>query len=285
MIELITGVPGAGKSYYSVRFIVRSVKKGRVVVTNVPLREDWAQQLAAAGWHKWRNPEHVARRRERYENLVYITDDFDDMLRVRVEGEGEGRADMVVDECQRWLDSRTWDQAVGMTKDEAIVHRKKRLDFFSAHRHHGYNVYLLTQDARNIDARIQRLYEYIVYLKNLKRVKVLGVPIFPVNLFVANRCWNDKFHTRVSVNTFGLEKSIANLYSTHALKVIDHPDDVVWMPRRPGAVVGPGDRPQPPEAAEGGRPAQARAGAAGATPLRPGELPVPSIAGIPEERS
>jgi hypothetical protein len=173
---------------------------------------------------------------------LFVSDDIHELLRVRVHGEGEGRADMVLDECQRLIDSRTWDQAVGMSKDEAIMARKALIDFFSAHRHYGYNVYLLTQDFRNIDARVQRLFEYIVFLKNLKRVRVFGVPIFPMNVFVALRFWHDRVKTKISVTTFGLDKEIANLYSTHALKEVDFPDDVIIMPRSFGGGAS-GDQP------------------------------------------
>jgi len=168
--------------------------------------------------------EHIESRRRRFESLVFVSDDLDEILRVRVKGDPdalpqdlEGRADMVLDECHRWLNARMWDSGIGMSKDEATRARLKLVAFFSAHRHYGYNVYLITQNLENIDKQIRTLFEYRVSLKNLRRVKVLGVPLFPINVFVALRFWNDSLKTKISVTSFGLDKSIASLYSTHVL--------------------------------------------------------------------
>ncbi len=234
MIELITGAPGAGKSFFAVKKILASVEKGRVVVTNVPLREDWAEVIASRGYHKWKGEEHVRERRERFERLVFVSEDLNDLLRVRVEGDSEGRADMVLDECHRWLNARMWDSGLGESREEATRNRLKLVGFFSAHRHYGYDIFLITQDPNNIDRQIRTLFEYLVRLKNLKRVKVFGIPLLPVNLFVAIRTWNDRVQTKISVSTYGLDKTVARLYSTHAMAVVDMPEDVIMMPRKPG---------------------------------------------------
>ncbi|HEV3318250.1 MAG TPA: zonular occludens toxin domain-containing protein [Solirubrobacteraceae bacterium] len=274
MIELITGAPGSGKSYFSVRLIVRSVLAGRVVVTNVPMRDDWALTLAKQGWHKWKSDQHVEERRKRFESLVFVSDDLDEILRVRVQGDGEGRADMVLDECHRWLNSRMWDSGIGMSKDEATRARLKLVAFFSAHRHYGYNVYLITQNLENIDKQIRTLFEYRVSLKNLRRVKVLGMPLFPVNVFVALRFWNDTAKTKISVSSFGLDKSIANLYSTHALAAVDHPEDAIWMPGHNEAPGGPDGRAHGAQAPPHVPPAPSRPQAA-RPPLPPPGVPQP----------
>jgi zona occludens toxin (predicted ATPase) len=247
VIELVTGSPGAGKSFYAVRLIANSVRKGRVVITNVPLVEGWARQLATAGWNKWRREDRILARQRRYESLVYVSEDFNELLKVRVEGDKEGRADLVLDECHRWMNSRMWDQAEGMNRDEAIRVRSKMVAYFSGHRHYGVNVYLITQDERNIDNQVRWLYEYVTRLKNVKRgFKVLGVPLLPINIFVAVKFWNDKVRTKVGVNVFGLDKSVARLYSTHHLGAVDMPADAIWMPRRdlPALVSGDGAEPE-----------------------------------------
>lgn len=282
MIELITGSPGSGKSYYAVRKVVDSILRGRVVVTNIPLVPDFAEKLAKRGWHKWSSENHIQQRQLKYESLLYVSENLEDLLRVRVEGTQEGRADMILDECQRLIDSRTWDQGVGMTKDEAILARKMLIDFFSAHRHYGYNVYLLTQDFRNIDARVQRLYEYIVFLKNLRRVKLLGIPMFPVNIFVAVRYWNDRVKTKISVSSFGLDKGIANLYSTHALREIDMPEDAIIMPRSRQSGSGSDGRPDGASAPPDVRPAPSRLSEAARPPIPP---PLRSTSPPPSRRS
>jgi zona occludens toxin len=237
VIELITGAPGSGKSYNSVRLIARSVEAGRVVVTNVPLCEDWAERLSCRGWHRYASEQHRLERQRRFEALVYQTDDLQEILRVRVEGTDEGRADMILDECHRWLNSRMWDSLPGLTRDDAIRMRQRLVDFFSAHRHYGYDVYLITQDPENIDKQIRKLFEYHVMLKNLRKVKLLGVTVFPLNLFVAVRVWNDRERTKVGFTVYGLDKAIADLYHTHSLHGVDWPEDAIIMPK--GAPGGP----------------------------------------------
>jgi zona occludens toxin len=227
VIELITGSPGAGKSFYATRLIVASVLKRRPVATNVPLRPDWSEVLARK-W--WRTRDREAELADAYRKLVYETDSLADILRVRFRGDGEERADVILDEAHRWLNARAWDQAVGITRDQAIQLRLDVVGYFTAHRHYGVKIYLITQNEANLDNQVRTLYEYVVRLKNVKRLRILGIPVFPVNLFVAVKFWNDKVKTKLGVQTFLLDKKIANLYYTHALAGKDEPDDVVLWP-------------------------------------------------------
>lgn len=227
MIEILTGSPGAGKSYAGVRRLVQAVRKGTPVVTNIPLRPGWAETLARA---PIRSSQREAALAAEYRRLLFSDRDMEVLLRVRLRGEGEGRGLMILDEAQQWLDSRTWDTQVGQSRDEAIRGRQALNKRFQEHRHFGFNILLLTQHIQNIDARVVRLFEYHTHTRNLRRVRVLGVPICPVNLFVANTTWNDRVKSRVGSQIYTLEKSVAGLYHTHALADYALEDDSILHP-------------------------------------------------------
>ena len=47
MIQLVSGPPGAGKTYYTCRKIAEAILAGKMVATNVVLVEDWAERIAS----------------------------------------------------------------------------------------------------------------------------------------------------------------------------------------------------------------------------------------------
>jgi zona occludens toxin (predicted ATPase) len=231
VITLLTGPPGHGKSYVAVKLVCTAIEGGKPVATNVRLLDGWSLKLARNNWiRRVKGREHCERVARRYRSLYYYSEDVTELLRVRYRGEGEGRARLILDECHRWMNSRMWDQALGLSKDEAVKARLAMVDFFSGHRHYGLDVHLITQDELNVDRQLRSLYEYLAKVKNVKRQKVLGVPIMPFNLFVMRTVWNDKAKSVVGVTMFRLDKTVANMYDTHALAATDHPENVIWLP-------------------------------------------------------
>jgi zona occludens toxin len=236
MISLFTGAPGAGKSYAAVRFIAKALEQGKPVVTNVPLKDGWALTLAKTNLFRRLVPGRVERVAAQYERQLYVSESLEDLMRVRLRGKGEGRGLMVLDEAHRHFNARTWDSDEDGRADKgvAIVRRLRFVKYFSGHRHYGFDIILITQDANNIDRQIRTLFEYLVIARNLRNFKLVGIPIIPVNLFLTLWCWTDRSKTIVKRETYFLKKRIAGLYSTHALAEVDLPDDVVWMPRLVG---------------------------------------------------
>src|SRR5487761_1485479 len=178
MIVLLTGTPGSGKSYAAVRTIIDAVEHGKMVATNVPLRADWALVAARANIFSRLLPGRVDARRRRFESLVFVSEELDELLRVRLRGEHEGRGVLVLDEVHRWLNARTWDadeSGAKASKDTAVARRLEIVRWFSAHRHYGWDVWLCTQTAENIDRQVRSLFEYVVICRNLKRFKIGGV--------------------------------------------------------------------------------------------------------------
>lgn len=230
MITLVTGSPGHGKSYAAVRKIDEGVSKGIPIATNVPLREDWAEVMARN--HTFlssRRPDVVAEKAARYRRLVFVSNDLNEIMRVRFQGDSEGRGWVILDEAHRWMNTRAWDQSPGLTRSEAIAQRLAVVGYCSAHRHYGADVWLISQDAANIDSQVRSLYEFHTETRNMKRTPFFSA-VFRFNLFLVTTHWNDKARSKAGVTLYGLNKQIAALYHTHALQYLDWPDDAIVLP-------------------------------------------------------
>jgi zona occludens toxin len=234
-IHLVTGAPGAGKSYWSVRMIRSALDDGKFVATNVPLADGWALRMARSNPFTRVIPGRSKRKAAKYLQRVMISDDLDELFRVRLRGKGEGRGVMVLDEAHKWLNSRTWDtdETGGkLTKGEAVQARLKIVKFFSIHRHIGWDIFLVAQTATNIDTQVRDKAEFFVRLRNLRNFKVAGIRIIPANVFVAIWVWNDPSKSVLKRQSYFLSRGIARLYHTHALAMEGIDDgDVVWLPK------------------------------------------------------
>lgn len=226
MIYAVTGTPGSGKSWYAVRRICQALIDGKPVATNVPLRPGWAHELAR------RNPRHrltrggVDRAAAKYERLLLQLDPRhpDDLMKVRLNGSGEGRGIAVLDEAHEWLNSRMW----------ADGDRKEFVAWFSTHRHYGWDVYLLTQYLDSIDKQVRDRVEWHISVRNLRNARVAGVRIFPFSLFLAIHLWAGGPQATRHVGrreTYVLDRR-RQLYDTHGLAFEGSaPDDAIWLPR------------------------------------------------------
>jgi hypothetical protein len=236
MITLLTGSPGHGKSYTLIREIDKAVGRGEPVATNVPLREDWATAMARRHvmFGRWRK-DATARKAEKFSRYVFISNDFDELLRVRLEGEGEGRGKLILDEAHRWMNARGWDNAMNkdgtpMKRGEALAKRLKVINHMSGHRHYGFDVIIATQSDKSIDNQARELYEFHSEVRNLKRLPWLGF-FMRFNLFMRVTKWNDRSRTKAGIDCYWLVKSLASLYHTHALQNADWPDDPIMLPK------------------------------------------------------
>lgn len=235
MITLLTGSPGHGKSYTLVREIEQTVAKGMPVATNVPLRHDWAETMARRHTllAKFRK-DAVARKADHFRRHVIVSNDFGILLRVRLHGEKEGRGKLILDESQRWMNARGWDNAINadgtiMKRAEALAARLKVLNHLSAHRHYGFDVILATQSDKAIDLQARELYEFHSEVRNMRKLPYLGFFI-RFNLFLRITRWNDRSRSRAGISTYWLNKSLARLYDTHVLQKTDWPSDAIVLP-------------------------------------------------------
>lgn len=230
MIALVTGPPGSGKSYYAVRKAADALEKGKFVITNVPMVPDWQDRVADRHLLRWAMPGRRKALKARWRGRVlHIGDDFSQLRKVRLKGQGEGRGVVVLDEAHVWMNSRLW-------RDDD---RLEIVNWFSQHRKLGFDVYLITQDANNIDRQVRALFEYHVHLRNLKKMKVAGVPVSPINVFLAIWKWHAAKGTVVKREAYRLNWT-KGLYDTMGMygENARTPDDVLWLPR-PAALHAP----------------------------------------------
>jgi len=253
VITLRTGAPGNGKSYGAMRLILGALERGQWVATNIELREGWALTMAKLNIVRRLVPGRVRRTAEDFERRLYVTHSLDEFTRLRLPPCGrcdgcrrsgrcrkESRGVMVLDEAHNWLNARTWDadeSGESVTRAEAVQKRQRVNRLFSQHRKLGWDMFLIAQDAADIDKQVRNKFEYRTHLKNMKRWRPFGIPLFPFNLFVENTFWNDTAGSRVSVKTYGLSKRLAQCYDTMATSHgLDWDDPTaIYL----GAAVGP----------------------------------------------
>lgn len=210
------GAPGAGKTYYTVRLIEQSVKKGRYVATNVVLVPDWAERIANASWLRFA-PRARARRCAEWRRRVVFVEDYLDLSRIELpvrRGQPiEGRGVAIFDEAGDELDSRD-----SMKGGEHRERRRQVNRFARQHRKKGWDFYLIAQEAEQLDARVVGLAEYRVKLVNLKRIRVWGLRLVPVNLFRTSWEWQkSRARTVIRRECFTLNRRTAGLYDTHQI--------------------------------------------------------------------
>jgi hypothetical protein len=268
MIYAITGRPGAGKTAYSVMFpFVRAMTSGprrgpafrrTQVATNLTLHPDWAERLASAApmrskaRRSWSAFDYRSRCLQ-FSDFAKLSDmglacnvcgaEDEDCGHLRKEGRGV----CIFDESSDPLNTRTHNVADGKRIDrdakqsDAILTRLAQIDFLKQHRKEGWHVYLITQDLKMLDSHIREMVEYEIELRNLKNLRLLGVPVGKMagNLFTAIELWEGgpkgNMGSRM-VNgrkLYRLRKVGKTLYDTHGkAHAFAGRQASIWLPRR-----------------------------------------------------
>jgi hypothetical protein len=187
------------------------------------MRAGWARSLARRNPLRRLFPPWMRRKIADLENRCAVVQSLDELMAYQLActrcgdptGEcghemKEGRGVAVIDEAHEWLNSRMWDE------DKAL--RARYVNWFSLHRHNGWDVYLISQHLDSLDKQVRDRVEYHVTLRNLRRAKLMGVPLSPVNLFLAIWVWTQTGTGRnrhVNKRQWFLLDSRRKLYSTH----------------------------------------------------------------------
>lgn len=223
MINLVDGKPGGGKTFFAMRVLGEAVSAGRPVATNCNLIDGWSEQLAAANpLRRWR-PGAIRTRAAELERLVHLSEDLGELFAVRTKGTDENRAEMILDEAHNWMNSRRWSDG-----DRADTVR-----WMSQHRKLGWRVWIITQYIDLIDKQVRLLVEHRIRVRNLRRERWHGIPMFPVDRFVA--IWEldqSKSAHLVRREWFGLDKRVRGIYDTFQLSHgLEDEAAGIWLPR------------------------------------------------------
>lgn len=190
MIYFYSGTPGSGKSLHVARDIYNKlfIKKENVI-SNFDINRD------------------VYNKKKRKGKFLYMNNNeltpqffYEYAKENHVKGR-EGQTLVVIDECQILFNPRTWNDK----------YRLEWVNFFTLHRHYGYNFILISQFDRLVDRQIRSLFEYEVKHRKVNNFK--AAKFIPVATFVAVECWYG-LKEKVGSEFFTYRKKYGRLYDT-----------------------------------------------------------------------
>lgn len=191
MIYFYSGTPGSGKSLHVAKDIyTKLLSRKQNVICNFQINQNLLKKKKRG-------------------NFLYVPN-FDispkffiDYAKQNHVSGKEGQTLVVIDECQIIFNPRNWQD-----KD-----RLSWIEFFTKHRHYGYNFILVSQFDRLVDRQIRALFEYEVIHRKVNNFKI-GM-FFPVKVFVAVTYWYG-VKERVGAEFFFYKKKWGRLYDTFA---------------------------------------------------------------------
>ena len=194
MITLYSGTPGSGKSYHAVVDMVMKLRRSKknTVISNVAF--DFSRVRGCKGRFVYApnevlTPEYF---------IDYARENHDYSGTVR---DVEGQTLVVLDECQTLFNPREFS-------------RRDRLpwvNFFTMHRHLGYNFILISQFDRLVDRQIRNNFEYEVKHRKVNNFKI-GM-LLPFPLFICIEKWYGTSE-KCSVDFLVYRNKYGNLYSS-----------------------------------------------------------------------
>jgi zona occludens toxin (predicted ATPase) len=145
MIIAFIGTPGSGKTYEAVKNVLENLMKGRTVYTNIDgLDNEYCREFI-----------------KNYLNvgtffldthLIFLTNDEAQEFWLHC----KPKSYIAIDECHKLFSNRDWQTS-----------KNREFTFWaSTHRHHGYDLLLITQDIVKVDSHVRSLVEWTyVYRK------------------------------------------------------------------------------------------------------------------------
>jgi len=134
MITVVEGRPGMGKSVFLCGEVLRWLRKGRTVYTNIEIKDQGIL--------------------ERYEGKLFYIDSLEDIISLR-----EGK--VVLDEVQTYLNSRNWDKLDIRFQLLLQQHRKRGLDIIGA-----------TQSIKRADVVFRELVQVFYRIRKIVTFKI-----------------------------------------------------------------------------------------------------------------
>ena len=208
MIYFYSGTPGSGKSYCLARtakdWICLMCKN---VITNVAF--DFSQ--------------FTRNKRVKYGEVIYKMDNeltVDFFINYSLENLKQGvehQCLIVFDEAQT-IFSPT---AIKLKCQEDRLYRKRWLDFFTMHRHLGYDIILVSQFDRLIDAQVRCLFEYNYIHRKLNNYGKFGkiIDLLKISMFNQTIFWYGSREVLQKKIVF-FNRKFAKVYNSYAFREV-----------------------------------------------------------------
>lgn len=200
MIRIITGVPGAGKTYLAVTEILKlcdydpffdeyKPKLNTLIITNISdikiQHKNFDEALSKMGYEAFFSEKNFELLRKKYERVL-----------------------IVIDECQKYFHKDTWTTEVAYA--------------FQYHRHLGIDIILMTQDQRVLPRGLSSLPEYIIRARS----RSLNFGIRFVYDFYDSTAW-----THLETRTLKKDASVFRSYTSYKFDENNKPKNVIlrWV--------------------------------------------------------
>lgn len=177
MIYMYTGVPGSSKSLHVTEDIVKSLQKGRNVIANLYFDESLVKKNKGhfisvnnidliENAYRFDRKSRISEHDRAYYSYIMGLYNFAENFHYR-NSQGdffEHQTLLIIDEAQNVFNPRKWNR-----NDRLLW-----VEFFTIHRHLGYDVILISQNEKNIDKQILRIVQTIVEHRNAKEYRFTG---------------------------------------------------------------------------------------------------------------
>ncbi len=214
MISLYSGTPGSGKSLHATSRIFYRLRGKGNVICNYPVDLDNCSYSFFGFWlkkifKKYKPHKKKLGRFDYVPNGELTVSYLKQYAKKNHKGHREHETLVVIDECGIMFNPRTFAQ-----KD-----RMEWIQFFSLHRHYGYDFILVSQSDRMVDRQIRSFFEYNHKHRNIGNFKLFGKILALLcggSLFVDVVVFYS-IREKVTAEWFRYSRRIASLYDTFLL--------------------------------------------------------------------
>lgn len=153
LISLYSGTPGSGKTFHVSQKIYYGLRAKKNYICNFPVNLDYIKgrkrKIGRFDYVKTSeiNPEYLLEYAKKHHSF-----------------KKESETTIVIDECGIIFNPRGWDNKSRMAW----------IEFFSLHRHYGFDVILISQTDRMIDRQIRGFVEYEHRHRKINNYKIWG---------------------------------------------------------------------------------------------------------------
>lgn len=211
MIAFFSGTPGSGKSLQMAHEVVDWIKKyNKNVLANTVIDRDYI--LYGKNKDK-KNKKKKVGGRFFYIDNEKLTPDFLYKYALKYNEMGvEHQCLLVIDEAQVKFSPT----AIKLKNQEDQHYRQNWLEFFTHHRHLGYDILVISQFDRLIDAQIRCCFEYNYVHRKANNFGVIGMllTIMRIPLFVQVQYWYGNKHI-CGRKFFTYSKKFSKIYNSY----------------------------------------------------------------------